>query len=346
MNKLSNIIIGFAGIIIVLMYGQSILVPFVFALLFWFTIRIFTSISEKIPVYGKIVPNIIKKIISTLVVFSVLFIVTQILLNSFNNIIKSHHDYDENISELIMTINNYFNVDIHAYVKTHTSEINIGLIAEKLFDAISNIISSTLMILLFAVFIFIEEVYFSKKMNQIFSSSNEKLKKINSTLFEIEWSVARYLGIKTLISLMTGFLSYIVFLLFKLDFAIFWAFLIFLLNFIPTIGSLLATVFPGIFCLLQFGDFSISLSMFFIVGFIQVFIGNFLEPKWLGNSMNISPLFSIISLVFWGVLWGTTGMVISVPITVVILIILSQFESTKSIAILLSEKGEIRQKNE
>ena len=86
--------------------------------------------------------------------------------------------------------------------------------------------------------------------------------------------------------------------------------------------------------------------MFFIVGFIQVFIGNFLEPKWLGNSMNISPLFSIISLVFWGMLWGTTGMVISVPITVVILIILSQFESTKSIAILLSEKGEIRQKNE
>ena len=62
--------------------------------------------------------------------------------------------------------------------------------------------------------------------------------------------------------------------------------------------------------------------------------------------MNISPLFSIISLVFWGMLWGTTGMVISVPITVVILIILSQFESTKSIAILLSEKGEIRQKNE
>ena len=86
--------------------------------------------------------------------------------------------------------------------------------------------------------------------------------------------------------------------------------------------------------------------MFFIVGFIQVFIGNFLEPKWLGNSMNISPLFSIISLVFWGMLWRITGIGISVPITVVILIILSQFESTKSIAILLSEKGEIRQKNE
>jgi predicted PurR-regulated permease PerM len=231
-------------------------------------------------------------------------------------------------------------------VKTQTSEINIGIIAEKLFDAVSNIVSSTLMILLFAVFIFIEEIHLSNKLDQIFVFSPKKLKKINATLHDIEWSVARYLGIKTLISLLTGFLSYVVFLFFNLDFAIFWAFLIFLLNFIPTIGSLLATLFPGVFCLLQFGDFSTAFSLFFIVGFIQVLIGNFLEPKWLGNSMNISPLLSIISLVFWGMIWGTTGMVISVPITVVLLIILSQFESTKSIAILLSEKGKIHQKNE
>lgn len=346
MTKLTNIIIGFAGIIVILIYGQSILIPLIFALLLWFTIRMFTSVSKKIPIYGKYIPDIFKKIVSTLLVLSVLFILTQILLNSFNNIIKSHHNYDNNISELIKTINQQFNIDIHSYVKTQTSEINIGILAEKLFDAISNIVSSTLMIVLFAVFIFIEEIHLGNKLNQIFFYSPKKLKKINATLHDIEWSVARYLGIKTLISLLTGFLSYVVFLFFNLDFAIFWAFLIFLLNFIPTIGSLLATVFPGIFCLLQFGDFSISLSLFFIVGFIQVFIGNFLEPKWLGNSMNISPLFSIISLVFWGMLWGTTGMVISVPITVVILIILSQFESTKSIAILLSEKGEIRQKNE
>jgi len=345
-TKLTNIIIGFAGIIVILIYGQSILIPLIFALLLWFTIRMFTSVSKKIPIYGKYIPDIFKKIVSTLLVLSVLFILTQILLNSFNNIIKSHHNYDNNISELIKTINQQFNIDIHSYVKTQTSEINIGILAEKLFDAISNIVSSTLMIVLFAVFIFIEEIHLGNKLNQIFFYSPKKLKKINATLHDIEWSVARYLGIKTLISLLTGFLSYVVFLFFNLDFAIFWAFLIFLLNFIPTIGSLLATVFPGIFCLLQFGDFSISLSLFFIVGFIQVFIGNFLEPKWLGNSMNISPLFSIISLVFWGMLWGTTGMVISVPITVVILIILSQFESTKSIAILLSEKGEIRQKNE
>ena len=124
-----------------------------------------------------------------------------------------------------------------------------------------------------------------------------------------------------------------------LNFA-FWAFLIFT-ELYTTIGSLLATIFPAVFSLLQFGDFSTALIIFFVVGFIQVIIGNFLEPKWLGNSMNISPLLSIISLIFWGAIWGTTGMIISIPVTVVVLIILSQFESYRSLAILLSEKGDI-----
>jgi predicted PurR-regulated permease PerM len=327
--------------VIFLIYGQSILIPFIFALLLWFTIRVFTSVSEKIPIYGRFVPTLLKKIISTILIFLVLYVLTQIVLSSFNNIFKSHHNYDDNINDIIQKINTQFNIDIQSYVKTQSSELNIGTVAESLFNAISNIVSSTLMILLFAVFIFIEELYLNNKLQQIFSKSPRKFKQLNDTLYKIEWSVARYLGIKTLISLLTGFLSYLIFIFIELDFAIFWAFLIFLLNFIPTVGSLLGTVFPAIFCLLQFGDFTIALSVLLVVGLIQIFIGNFLEPKWLGNSMNISPLFSIISLVFWGLIWGTTGMVISVPITVVLLIILSQFESTKSIAILLSEKGEI-----
>ena len=72
--------------------------------------------------------------------------------------------------------------------------------------------------------------------------------------------------------------------------------------------------------------------------------GNFIEPKWMGNSMNISPLVSILSLMFWGLIWGTTGMIVSVPFTVVIIIILSEIEYTRPLAILLSEKGDINER--
>ena len=341
LNKIANFLICAIGIVVILIYGQHILVPFIFALLLWFTVRIFTAISYKIPFYGKVVPHWLKKIISSVVIFLVLMFFSQLVLSSFNNIIKSHHDYDENILKIITTLNNTFDIDFESYLEANLATIDIGTFAGELFNAISKIVSSTLMILLFVVFIFIEESQFNKKLKKVFFNLNGKYEKLLETLTKIEWSIARYLGIKTLVSLLTGFLSYLVFALCDLNFAVFWAFLIFLLNFIPTIGSLLATIFPAVFSLLQFGDFSTALIIFFVVGFVQVIIGNFLEPKWLGNSMNISPLLSIISLIFWGAIWGTTGMIISIPVTVVVLIILSQFESYRSLAILLSEKGDI-----
>ena len=107
------------------------------------------------------------------------------------------------------------------------------------------------MIVLFTIFIFLEETHFDKKLKQFLSESTSNYNNLNSTLNKIEWSVARYLGIKTMSSLLTGFLSFIVFYMCDLNFAIFWAFLIFLLNYIPTIGSLLATFFPVVFSMLQ-----------------------------------------------------------------------------------------------
>ena len=139
-------------------------------------------------------------------------------------------------------------------------------------------------------------------------------------------------------------MSLIVFYICDLNFAVFWAFLIFLLNYIPTIGSLLATLFPVAFSMLQFGEFTTASVILVVVGAIQIIIGNLIEPRWMGNSMNISPLISILSLMFWGLIWGTTGMIVSVPFTVVIIIILSEIEGTRPLAILLSEKGDISEK--
>ena len=132
MNTFSKYVIGFAGVIIVLVYSQSILVPFIFALLLWFTIRVFSSISEKIPIYGKYIPKKLKKIFSAIFIFSILYFFSQIVLSSFNSIIQSHHNYNDNISNLINLINEQFQIDLEAYIKTQTSEISIAGFAEML----------------------------------------------------------------------------------------------------------------------------------------------------------------------------------------------------------------------
>ena len=145
---------------------------------------------------------------------------------------------------------------------------------------------------------------------------------------------------------MTGLLSYFVLLIIGVDAPAFWAFLIFVLNFIPTIGSLIATIFPTIFALLQFGDFTQGILVLAIVGSIQMVIGNLVEPKLMGDSLNISPLVVLLTLAIWGVMWGITGMLLSVPITVIMIIIMSEFQTTRPLAILLSQTGKINTEND
>ena len=140
--------------------------------------------TKKIPFYGKVVPNGLKKIISTSFIFLVLFFSSQVVLSSFNNIIKSHHDYDDNIAKIILTLNTTFDIDIESYVEDNMSTLDFKAIAGELFNAISTILSSALMILLFVVFIFIEETQFNKKLQKIFIKTKRKIQFINGNTFK------------------------------------------------------------------------------------------------------------------------------------------------------------------
>ena len=153
--------------------------------------------------------------------------------------------------------------------------------------------------------------------------------------------IQTYVAIKTLTSLMTGLISYIILLMVGVDFAEFWGFIIFLLNYIPTVGSLLGIIFPALLTLIQFANpvpFFIVLGS---IGSIQFIIGNIIEPRLTGSSLNISPLVVILSLALWGSIWGIVGMFLCVTLTVIAMIIFSYFDRTRPLAILLSGNGKI-----
>ena len=158
----------------------------------------------------------------------------------------------------------------------------------------------------------------------------------------IKKDVKAYFLIKSWTSIITATLSYILLVILWVDFALFWALIIFILNFIPTIGSIIAVLFPLFFAFIQFG-FTISFfSTFAWLVFIQVLMWNIIEPRFMWNKLNLSPLVIIISLWFWGSIWGIIWMLLSVPIMVIINIILSNIKITKPIAVLMSEKWEIK----
>lgn len=329
------------AIVVILIFGQSLIIPFVFALLLWFTVREIRSYLDKVDFIKKRFPTWSKNLLTSLLILTVLGFASKIISSSINSLAKSYKKYEANVDSLISEANAALNMDLMDTIKGHAGDFDFGIILGSIFNSITDILSSTFMIIIYALFIFLEESYFRPKLMSVFDQGDQ-FGKVSSIIESIEESVAKYLGLKTLVSLITGVLSYIVLTIIGIDSPVFWAFLIFLLNYIPTIGSLIGTLFPAIFCLLQFGDFMPGIWVLVFVGAVQVLVGNVLEPKLMGNSMNLSALVTIIALSFWGAVWGVTGMILSIPITVIMVIIFSQFPNTRSVAIMLSEKGKIK----
>jgi len=118
--------------------------------------------------------------------------------------------------------------------------------------------------------------------------------------------------------------------------------LVFFLNFIPVVGSIIAVILPVAMAVLQFWEVSpwvILVVTGLLIG-VQQFVGSFLEPRFLGSSLNLSPLIILVALSFWGFLWGPVGMLISVPVTVMMAIIFATVPATRWIAVLLSQNGD------
>jgi len=211
-------------------------------------------------------------------------------------------------------------------------------------SAVNELVSmmgNTFLVLLTIMFMLLELSSISDKIKAVFKGPDESL----GYLTIIVEHIRHYLGIKTIISVVTSILIYIALSIIGLDYGILWAVIAGLLNYIPNIGSIIAAVPALLFALVQLGPGS---AVWTLVSFMAVnnVLGNFVEPKIMGRGLGLSTLVVFLSLIFWGFVLGTVGMFLSVPLTITIKIILEQNEKTRWIAILLgtSADAEIKQK--
>ena len=156
----------------------------------------------------------------------------------------------------------------------------------------------------------------------------------------------RYIVVRTVLGLITGALVAVFAWLIGLDFAFIWGLTNFLLNYIPTLGSVIGIVPPTLFALAQYQNIEMTLLTLAVVGGVQLIMGNYIDPLMQGKYLALSPLVVLLSVVFWGWLWGIAGAFIGVPLTVGIVITCRQFERTRWIAVLLASRGEIEQPKE
>ena len=339
-NRLAGILVIVVGIVFILFELKDMLMPFVLALLIWFLIKEVNRFFGKLKIKGKPLPTWLRSLFSFVLMFGVLSLIVSMLSANIAEIKDALPDYQERVLEWEDAANARWNINIGAELKNRGGELNFQGLITNVLDTLTNLFGNTFMILIYVVFLLMEESLFRPKLKAIFSG-NEEYESTSRILARVNKSMSNYLSLKSLVSFITGLASYLILWIIGIDFAFFWAFLIFLLNYIPTVGSLIGTVFPALIALLQFDSMRPAVLVLVLVGIVQVLVGNLLEPKLMGNSLNVSPLVVLLSLTLWGSLWGVVGMILSVPITVMMVIVFAQFESTKSVAILLSEKGNV-----
>ena len=222
---------------------------------------------------------------------------------------------------------------------------NIANIAANVGASVAGIVTSTGMILIYMIFLFVEQSTFNKKITALIPNKN-KYKKARFIIDSIDDNMKKYLFMKTLLSGITGVLSYFWLQMIGVEFAGIWAFIVFITSYIQTIGAIVACALPILYSLITAP--SLHQPILTAIGLItlQIIFGNILEPKFTGKTLNLSTLAILINLVFWGMIWGIAGMFFSVPLLVAIFIITAQFDSTRWIAILLSADGKIPDKRE
>ena len=335
--NLSLFIITSVVVFYVLYIWSSLIIPFIIAVLFSFAI-IWLSNYYK----GFKFPSFVSFPLSLLTYIFIFWLIWKMIGSNVSDLSNLMPVYEESIRDLMGTFLDYFPASMETSLSGQLKNINFTQIFTWVFDTVTSIFWSAWIILFYVMFILLEYRYFKEKLN-LMISDNTKKKEVFEILEKIKTDIKSYFVIKTFVSLLTATISYLVMLAFWLDFAIFWAFLIFILNFIPNVWSIMAVFFPVILSLIQ-PEFSLYDSLFMITGLIwtQVIMWNIVEPKFMGNKLNLSPLVIIISLGFWGSLWGIIGMLLSVPLMVIINIILWKIPATRPIAILLSEKWELQ----
>tara|TARA_B100000686_G_C16792664_1_gene979890 strand:+ start:957 stop:1979 length:1023 start_codon:yes stop_codon:yes gene_type:complete len=320
----------------VLVTGRDLLIPFAIAVMIWYvinalsrTFRTYTKVSEWLALSLSIISFLIG-----------LALIVELISGNISEVREAGSGYQANFQNLVENFLKYIGFTEIPTIAHVIEQVDVKALIGGIAGAAAKVAGNAGLIVIYVIFLLAEQRTFSSKIDALFPEAKRR-NEVQKILSEIQSRIQTYVSVKTLLSLLTGVISYIVLASVGLDLAAFWSFVIFLLAFIPTIGSLLGVIFPALMAVLQFGTLGPFLIITVGLGMAQFIIGNVFEPRMMGRSLNLSSLVVIISLSVWGAIWGVTGMFLSVPITVIIMIMLAEFPQTRPIAILLSANGKV-----
>ena len=323
--------------------GKDLLLPLVIAIALWYLIFTLGNAFARVSVGKFQFPKSVCLMASFFTFIGLAWLVINFLSSTVDDVLEIAPVYQQNLNARLESL---AFVDIgefegQSFGQLLSSWIDIPAYARSIASSLTSILASGGLILIYLGFLFLEQGHFNKKIAALVSD-REREEDINKLLHRIRDDIQKYVIIKVFTSSLTGILSYVFLRFMEVDFAGVWGLIIFLLNFIPTVGSIVATIFPALIAFAQSDGYSLFLIVLSGVGLIQICIGNILEPRLTGSSFNLSPIVILLNLALWGYIWDIPGMFLCVPFLIIITIILSHFPQTRPIAVMLSSDGKLR----
>ena len=354
-------ILGLFVICFVLMELQHIFIPLVIAYILFF---FFEPLNEFLKL--KKIPLLFIVFINLFLTSTILYGISRVVVNTIVQFSAQFPVYESKLNHILSSTAVSLGIKdrllTHFNISRMLKSINFNLITSGVLSSTLSVVVSILLVLFFFIFIssghhkifeairmrYVEKEVKSslKKMKKEKESTDDKIgseqkteEEISETLTfqrelklrrafkDITEQIQRYIVTKFLISLSMGILFGVILWLFGVEFFIIWAAFALLLNFIPNVGSVIAVIFPSLMALVQYESFGYALVIAGILILLQNIIGNIVEPKIFGDRLGLNPLVILLSLLLWGYLWGIVGMFLSVPLTAVIKIIISNSSS-------------------
>ncbi len=326
-----------------LVIGQSILLPVLVGLI---AVYILTTAAEAllpVPVIGHLSRRWRRLLVLLAFLVLVLWLASFITGNAAAisaNLPKYTENFDQVQAKLLTLLG------VHELPSwANLSQNLLDLIdATTLMPAILSTVSSTGSVIiaaaLYAVFI-IAELDSLPGKTRLALGQDEQAERTLAIVRQINGRIGGYLAAKTLVNLILGAVSYGLLLALGIEHPAFWAILIGLLNYIPYIGSVIGVLFPVTMSLVQFASFGHAGIALVLLMVPQIAVGYYIEPKFLGRSVNLSPFTVLLALAVWTALWGMMGAILAVPLTAMVMIILAEIPSARFVAVMMSESGEL-----
>jgi len=324
----------------ILSLGRHFFVPLIMSFLAVYLVDILSRLVGRIRIGGRKTPKLLAVILSFVLIFGVGSALASIVANNAFHVAAAAPKYQARLQQLQTQFFSQVGLEEPPEMLGLFKSLDLKGFFTDLARSVADLLESAVLVLIYALFMLVELRSLPAKLAALFPNRVRR-QRVLQVLQRIDRDIHTYLGVKTAVSLTTALLAYILMRIVGLDFSEFWALLIFILHFIPTIGVILATILPTLLAAVQFDHIGPCLAVGIGITAIAMLMGNIVEPNIMGETLNLSPLTVIIALILWGTVWGIVGAFLCVPLTVILVIVLSNFRATRWVSILLSKTGKV-----